>query len=133
MKETATDMQPMKDSGSSKRNTPAEESEAERDAYIKKFGNKRFQIDPDFVLRKIAGTSVIVPTGSDIDPSLDNSVMTPNRTAEVLWEIFESPCSAQQAVQKCLDLFDGPRAQIETDVCRFISDSIQKKVLREVQ
>ena len=56
MKETATDMQPMKDSGSSKRNTPAEESEAERDAYIKKFGNKRFQIDPDFVLRKIAGT-----------------------------------------------------------------------------
>ena len=104
----------MKDSGSSKRNTPAEESEAERDAYIKKFGNKRFQIDPDFVLRKIAGTSVIVPTGSDIDPSLDNSVMTPNRTAEVLWEIFESPCSAQQAVQKCLDLFDGPRAQIET-------------------
>lgn len=133
MKETATDMQPMKDSGSSKRNTPAEESEAERDAYIKKFGNKRFQIDPDFVLRKIAGTSVIVPTGSDIDPSLDNSVMTPNRTAEVLWEIFESPCSAQQAVQKCLDLFDGPRAQIETDVCRFISDSIQKRVLREVQ
>lgn len=123
----------MKDSGSSKRNTPAEESEAERDAYIKKFGNKRFQIDPDFVLRKIAGTSVIVPTGSDIDPSLDNSVMTPNRTAEVLWEIFESPCSAQQAVQKCLDLFDGPRAQIETDVCRFISDSIQKRVLREVQ
>lgn len=117
-------MQPMKDSGSSKRNTPAEESEAERDAYIKKFGNKRFQIDPDFVLRKIAGTSVIVPTGSDIDPSLDNSVMTPNRTAEVLWEIFESPCTAQQAVSKCQALFDGPRAQIEIDVFRFISDSI---------
>lgn len=133
MKETATDMQPMKDSGSSKRNTPAEESEAERDAYIKKFGNKRFQIDPDFVLRKIAGTSVIVPTGSDIDPSLDNSVMTPNRTAEVLWEIFESPCTAQQAVSKCQELFDGPRAQIEIDVFRFISDSIQKRVLREVQ
>jgi hypothetical protein len=104
-----------------------------RDARRIKFDNKKFQIDPDFVLRKIAGTSVIVPTGSDIDPSLENSVMTPNRTAEVLWEIFESPCSAQQAVQKCLDLFDGPRAQIETDVCRFISDSIQKKVLREVQ
>lgn len=133
MKETATDMQPMKDSGSSKRNTPAEESEAERDAYIKKFGNKRFQIDPDFVLRKIAGTSVIVPTGSDIDPSLDNSVMTPNRTAEVLWEVFESPCTAQQAVSKCQELFDGPRAQIEIDVFRFISDSIQKRVLREVQ
>lgn len=133
MKETATDTQPMKDSDSSKRDTPAEESEAERDAYIKKFGNKRFQIDPDFVLRKIAGTSVIVPTGSDIDPSLDNSVMTPNRTAEVLWEIFESPCTAQQAVSKCQELFDGPRAQIEINVFRFISDSIQKRVLREVQ
>jgi hypothetical protein len=133
LKETATDTQPMKDSDSSKRDTPAEESEAERDAYIKKFGNKRFQIDPDFVLRKIAGTSVIVPTGSDIDPSLDNSVMTPNRTAEVLWEIFESPCTAQQAVSKCQELFDGPRAQIEINVFRFISDSIQKRVLREVQ
>ncbi len=133
MKEAATDMESAKDSDSSERNTPVKGSESKRDAYISKFDNKKFQIDPDFVLRKIAGTSVIVPTGSDIDPSLENSVMTPNRTAEVLWEIFESPCSAQQAVQKCLDLFDGPRAQIETDVCRFISDSIQKRVLREVQ
>ncbi|MCH4039968.1 MAG: PqqD family protein [Lachnospiraceae bacterium] len=133
MKETAADMQPTKGSGSSEGSTPAEGSDATRDAYIQAFGNKKYQIDPDFVLRKIAGTSVIVPTGSDIDPSLENSVMTPNRTAEVLWEIFESPCTAQQAVQKCLDLFDGPRAQIENDVCRFISDSIQKKVLREVQ
>lgn len=100
---------------------------------IEKISSNKYQINPDFVLRKVAGTSVIVPTGSDIDASLENSIMTPNRTAEALWEIFESPCTGQQAVRKCRDLFDGPAEQIEMDVYRFMSDSIEKKVLMEVK
>lgn len=47
MKEAATDMEPTKDSDSSERNTPAEGPESKRDAYISKFDNKKFQIDPD--------------------------------------------------------------------------------------
>lgn len=130
-KYVAPAFQLVRNSGPLKGKALAELPENELADYVKKCQDTRYQINPDFVLRKVAGACMVVPTGSDIDASLDSSTMTLNRTAEALWEIFQEPCTEQEAVRKCMDRFDGPAGQIESDVFRFIEEATQKRVLME--
>lgn len=91
---------------------------------------KRYQISPDFVLREVAGESVIVPLGNH--PVFANTMMTPNKTAAFLWQAFSQPSSEDDVVARVLERFDGTEESVRADVRRFIEQSLKMDVMTEV-
>ena len=45
----------------------------------------RYRTNPDFILRKISGEAVLVPTGDSV---FGNSMISVNETFTYLWELF---------------------------------------------
>lgn len=99
--------------------------------YINQCMCQTYQISSDYILRKISGSDVIVPVGSQLDPDFESSMLLPNRTAVFLWELFQQPVTESQAVQKCQERFDAPTGLIEQDVCHFIRELNSKGILRK--
>lgn len=119
------------DFGKRPQKPPVSMSDEELKSYIETCTHRTYRANPDYVLRKIAGSTLIVPAGPDIDPSLESAMLTPSRTAAFLWDIFQSPTTLSDAVKQCIEHFSGPSDQIEIDVCRFIGALLEKGMLKE--
>lgn len=91
---------------------------------------KRYQINPNFVMRQIAGEYAIIPVGEE--SLISNALMTPNASAVFLWNAFAQPNTEEQVVQAGLQAFDGPEEQIRKDVQRFVKESLHYRILMEV-
>ena len=91
---------------------------------------KRYQISPDFVLWRIGEDTVVIPIGDH--PVFSNVMMTPNKTAAFLWQAFSDPSTEDEVVERVLQHFDGPEADIRRDVAMFMQDTIKRQVLMEV-
>lgn len=94
-------------------------------------GEKIYQINPSYLLREIAGEHAIIPIGEDC--LISNAVMTPNHSAAFIWNVFMTPCTEEEAVQKVLQEYEGEAEDIRVDVHRFIKDTLNYKILREVK
>ena len=70
----------------------------------------RYQMSADYVLRRIAGDYVIIPVGDG--HVFGNAMLTPNRSAGFLWNLFSQPRSLEEAVALVMEEFDGPADQI---------------------
>lgn len=74
----------------------------------------------NFILRKIAGESIIVPTGEATQKF--NGLFSPNRVATFVWEHIEEVADAEEMVQLVLEHFDVDEETARTDVVGFISE-----------
>ena len=83
---------------------------------------KIYQVNPDYILREICGEYAIVPVGEEC--MISNAVMTPNA--------FQTPSTEEDVVQKALEEYDAPEDLLREDVHRFVMDTLQYKILREV-
>lgn len=75
------------------------------------------KLNPDYVLRNIAGEQVIVPTGPA--SQIFNGLITLNTTAVFLWECAEKGLTRQEMVEKMLEEFDVDVASAVKDVNGF--------------
>ena len=91
----------------------------------------RYQINPGFLLRRIAGEYAIVPV--DGNSGFGNVIMTPNWTAACLWNAFSKPSTEDEVVSEALARFDAPEDIIRKDVRKFVTESLSKQVLWEVK
>lgn len=91
---------------------------------------KKYRINPDFILREIAGEYTIIPTGGD--NVFSNAVMAPNGTAVFLWEAFQQPSTIQDVVVEAMQKYDVTEEQIYKSISNFIKQSLEFKVLEEV-
>ena len=71
---------------------------------------KKYRINPDFILREIAGEYTIIPTGGN--NVFSNAVMAPNETAVFLWEAFQQPSTIQDVVVEAMQKYDATEEQI---------------------
>lgn len=92
---------------------------------------KKYRINPDFILREIAGEYTIIPTGSD--NVFSNAVMAPNGTAVFLWEAFQQPSTIQDVVVEAMQKYDATEEQIYKSISNFVKQSLEFKVLEEVE
>ncbi len=92
---------------------------------------KKYRINPDFILREIAGEYTIIPTGSD--NVFSNAVMAPNGTAVFLWEAFQQPSTIQDVVVEAMQKYDVTEEQIYKSISNFVKQSLEFKVLEEVE
>lgn len=92
---------------------------------------KKYRINPDFILREIAGEYMIIPTGGD--NVFSNAVMAPNETAIFLWEAFQQPSTIQDVVVEAMQKYDATEEQIYNSISSFVKQSLEYKVLEEVE
>lgn len=90
---------------------------------------KYYRINPDYMLRELAGEYVIIPVGENC--SITNAVMTPNQTAVFIWKFFEQPATEEAAVKKALEMYEGPEEAIRQGIHGFIEESLKYGILRE--
>lgn len=91
---------------------------------------KKYRINPDFILREIAGEYTIIPIGGD--NVFSNAVMAPNGTAVFLWEAFQQPSTIQDVVVEAMQKYDVTEEQIYKSISNFVKQSFEFKVLEEV-
>ena len=92
---------------------------------------KKYRLNPDFILREIAGEYTIIPIGSD--NVFSNAVMAPNGTAVFLWEAFQQPSTIQDVVVEAMQKYDATEEQIYNSISNFVKQSLEFKVLEEVE
>ena len=68
----------------------------------------------DFILRKIAGESIIVPTGEATKKF--NGLFSPNQTATFVWEHIEEVADTEEMIQLVLEHFDVNEETARTDI-----------------
>ena len=76
------------------------------------------KLKPDFVLRKIADTWVILPLGDDILNF--NGMLSLNNSGVLLWKILESGGDREEMISKLTEKYDVSRQQAISDVDQFI-------------
>ena len=91
---------------------------------------KKYRINPDFILREIAGEYTIIPIGGN--NVFSNAVMAPNETAVFLWEAFQQPSTIQDVVVEAMQKYDATEEQIYKSISNFVKQSLEFKVLEEV-
>ena len=92
---------------------------------------KKYRINPDFILREIAGEYTIIPIGGN--NVFSNAVMAPNETAVFLWEAFQQPSTIQDVVVEAMQKYDATEEQIYKSISNFVKQSLEFKVLEEVE
>ena len=91
---------------------------------------KKYRINPDFILREIAGEYTIIPIGDN--NVFSHAVMAPNETAVFLWEAFQQPSTIQDVVVEAMQKYDATEEQIYNSISNFVKQSLEFKVLEEV-
>ncbi len=74
----------------------------------------------NFILRKIAGESIIVPTGEATKKF--NGLFSPNRVATFIWEHIEEVDGIDGMVRLVLDHFEVDEETARTDVEGLINE-----------
>lgn len=81
---------------------------------------ERWRANDNFVLRTVAGESVLVPVGEVPDVRFANCMITMNETGAFLWDYFSAPRSYTQAVQAAEAAFSAPEGEIALHVKEYI-------------
>ncbi|MDO4491080.1 MAG: PqqD family protein [Lachnospiraceae bacterium] len=84
------------------------------------------KIKKEFVLRNIAGESILVPTGTTTEEF--NGMITLSETAAFIWENLEEAETFQQLVQLILDEFEVEDQLAARDAFGFISELVKRGI-----
>lgn len=84
-------------------------------------GNVRWRTNENFLLRTIAGESVIIPIAEVPDPRFENCMISVNETTVFLWEFFSAqPRTESEAVEAAEQAFEAPAGVIAAHIHEFI-------------
>ena len=87
------------------------------------FTRGRWRTNADFILRTIAGESMLIPIGNVQDPRFDNCMITMNETAAFLWQFFtDAPRTEEEAIAAAEDAFSAPDGVIAAHIREFVAE-----------
>lgn len=76
------------------------------------------KLNPNFVLRQIAGEQMLVPVGAQTN--VTNGLVTLSPVAAVIWEALHDGKDRQGALEAVLDAFEVDPAVAEADLDEFL-------------
>lgn len=91
--------------------------------------SRRFMANPDFMLREIAGESVLIPVGEA--GSFENSVISLNETCSFLWQLYQTPRTVEEVTAEARKEYSDPDGMMETQIREFTNAYLQYGLLRE--
>ena len=87
------------------------------------FKRGRWQANGNFILRTIAGESVLIPVGNVQDPRFDNCMITMNESAAFLWRFFsDAPRTEEEAIAAAEEAFSAPAGVIGAHIHQFVAE-----------
>ncbi|MGM9537393.1 MAG: PqqD family protein [Candidatus Onthomonas sp.] len=87
------------------------------------------KLNPDYILRSIAGENIVVPTGSASQEF--NGMLNLNDTAAFIWMNAEKAASREELVQMMLAEFEVDEETARRDVNGFLNMLLQKGLATE--
>lgn len=87
------------------------------------------QIKPGFMLREIAGQSVVVPLGSRVVEF--NGIMTLSESGALLWKKLETNSSIDELVELLLKEYDIDETTAQEDVGDFVESMRSNSILEQ--
>lgn len=90
---------------------------------IKPTGALRYQAKPDFVVRTIAGETLLIPVGAMTKEF--NGMILLNETGTFLWEAMKTPRTEDELVGLMLAEFETDDSTALSDIKEFISGGVQ--------
>ena len=76
------------------------------------------KLKPGFVLREVAGSCVVVPTGAELD---FNGMISLNETGKVIWNCLENDTDVDAVVAKILTEYEIDEATARMAVDGFVN------------
>ena len=92
-------------------------------------GTKEENVRVNFLLREVAGESVLVPVGEA--GVFENSVISLNETCSFLWKLFREPRSAEDVIAEARKEYSDPDGEMEQGIKDFIREYLQYGLLKE--
>lgn len=90
----------------------------------------RYQVNPNFILREIAGEALLVPVGEA--GMFTNSIVSLNVTSLFLWKQFTEPNTIERVIHEAQEVFDDPSGKMEDEVRQFVLEYVKTGLLKEV-
>ena len=87
------------------------------------------RINPDYILREIAGEYILVPSG-DAAQNM-NGLINLNRTAAFIWKLAGEGLDDKQIVEKVLDGFEIDKETAEKDVHAILQKFVQAGMMEK--
>lgn len=95
-------------------------SDDQMKAYLREqgFGEKQklYRANENYVLRKIAGEHVLIPTG-DLP---GNVMITINQSCAFIWEQLQEPKTLANLIAAAKEVFDDPLEVMADQICEFV-------------
>lgn len=82
------------------------------------YNGEIMKTNKDFVLREIAGESILLPTGEAAQKM--SGLIDLNESGALLWKRLAVECSEQELVNALLEKYDVGEAEARADVEKFI-------------
>lgn len=92
---------------------------------------KPYVASEDYILRRIAGESVLVSLADN--DYLGNSILSVNDTFEFLWELFQQPRTLEEAVALAREEYEDPQGMLENHIRSFLWQGVQLRLLMEAE
>lgn len=90
---------------------------------------RRFKANPDFLLREVAGESVLVPVGEA--GIFENSVISLNETCSFLWKLLQEPRTADEVIAEARREYTDAEGEMEQGINDFIREYLRYGLLKE--
>ncbi|QNU66616.1 PqqD family protein [Ruminiclostridium herbifermentans] len=87
------------------------------------------QIKSGFMLREIAGQSVVVPLGARVVEF--NGIMTLSESGALLWRELEKNSSVDEMVEVLISEYDIDRETARRDVEKFIKSMVETSIIEQ--
>lgn len=85
------------------------------------------KIKEGFLLRQVAGQTVVLPTGDELDL---NMMITLNGTGAFLWELLQEETTEEEMVKALLAEYDVDEARAKTSVAAFVNQLRENEFLQ---
>lgn len=90
---------------------------------------RRFKVNPNFLLREVAGEAVLIPVGEA--GVFENSVISLNDTCSFLWKLFQEPRTEEEVIAEAKTEYSDPDGEMEQGIRSFIEEYVKYGLLKE--
>jgi len=82
----------------------------------------RYLANPHFMLREIAGETLLIPIGA---ASQGNMLLPLNDTSHFLWTLLQTPRTMEEILIQAREVYDDPDGSMEQNIADFIQAQVQ--------
>lgn len=89
--------------------------------------DRKFRANSDFLLREVAGESVLIPVGEA--GVFENCVISLNDTCSYLWKLFQTPRTIGEVTTEAGKEYSDPDGVMEEEIKKFVSEYLKYGLL----